>query len=212
MSDHALGILGLIVGVLGLIVGGVGIWLAVKSDRKMKTAQQARRRVENKLLRHMAVRSLENLAETTLVILGKIKSREWAVVAESAEQLGQRVVEVRAAWSQLLEPLEKDKLDAAAKVYWIKKGNAFTATIPSGVAINFVLGTGAFGIAPGWDLFTVRDKAGDELIQVKAFDFLAVISNRASSPLMEATNQLFEVVARISGDELERAIESLKKL
>jgi hypothetical protein len=114
MSDHALGILGLIVGILGLIVGGVGIRLAVRSDRKLKTAQQARRRVERKLLRHMAVRNLENLKESTLVIMGKIKQREWDAVAEAAENLGQRVVEVRAAWSQLFEPLEKDKLDAAA--------------------------------------------------------------------------------------------------
>lgn len=114
MSDHELGILGLVVGVLGLIAAGVGIWLAVRSDRKMKTAQEARRRVKDKLLRHMAVRSLENLVETSLVILEKIKSREWADVAESAEKLGQRVVEVRAGWNQLFQPLEKDKLEAAA--------------------------------------------------------------------------------------------------
>jgi hypothetical protein len=114
MSDHSLGILGLVVGILGLLAGIVGVWLAVRSDRKLKTAQQARRRVEKKLLRHMAVRNLENLTDNTLIIMAKIKSREWAGVAETAENLGQRVVEVRAGWSQLLEPLEKDKLDAAA--------------------------------------------------------------------------------------------------
>jgi len=114
VSDHWLGIFGLIVGVVGLIVGGVGTLFAVRSDGKMKTAQQAQRQVEQKLLRHMATRSLENLAENTLAIMGKIKRREWGDVAESAESLGQRVVEVRGAWTQVLEPLEKDKLDAAA--------------------------------------------------------------------------------------------------
>jgi hypothetical protein len=103
-----------LIGILGLIVGIVGIWLAFRSDRKMKTAQEARRRVEKKLLRHMVVRNLDSLKHSTLVTMGKIKEREWADVAESAENLGQQVVEVRAAWIQLLEPLERDKLDAAA--------------------------------------------------------------------------------------------------
>jgi hypothetical protein len=107
------------------------------------------------------------------------------------------------------------------KVAWLKKGNALTTAIPDGITINFVVGTSAFGIAAGWELFTVRDKAGNELIQVKAPDFLSAIAKarsvseamRGPSPLLEATNQLFAVVSGgISGDELERAIESLKKL
>lgn len=114
ITDHSLGILGLIVGVVGLVVGAVGTFFAVKSEGKMKTAQQAQRRVEQKLLRHMAARSLEGLAKNTLTIMGKIKRREWGDVAESAESLGQLMVEVRGAWSHLLEPLERDKLDAAA--------------------------------------------------------------------------------------------------
>jgi hypothetical protein len=114
ISDHWLGILGLIAGVVGLIVGAVGTLFAIRSDWKMKTAQQAQRQVEQKLLRHMATRSLESLAQSTLAIMGKIRRREWGDVAESAENLGQRVVEVRGAWSRLLEPLEKDRMDAAA--------------------------------------------------------------------------------------------------
>jgi hypothetical protein len=114
MTDHSWAILGVIVGIAGLIIGVIGVWFAVKSERKMKTAQQAQRRVERKLLRHMATRRLENLTEDTLAVMVKIKRREWGDVAESAEILGQRVVEVRGAWSHVLEPLEKDKLDAAA--------------------------------------------------------------------------------------------------
>lgn len=114
MSDHALGILGLIVGVVGLAVGGIGAWYAVKSETKTKTAREAQRRVERKLLRHMATRSFENLIESTSAVMRKIRAREWGDVAESAESLGQQVVEVGGAWSRLLEPLEKDKLEAAA--------------------------------------------------------------------------------------------------
>jgi hypothetical protein len=114
ISDHFMGILGLIVGVVGVIVGAIGTFVALRSDGKMKTAQQAQRRVEQKLLRHMATRTLETLTENALAIMAKIKRREWGDVAESAENLGQRVVEIRGAWSHVLEPLEKDKLDAAA--------------------------------------------------------------------------------------------------
>lgn len=114
ISDHSLGILGLIVGVIGLVVGGIGAFFAVHSDRKMRTAQQAQRRVERKLFRHMATRSLESLRSNTITVMGKIRRREWGDVAETAESLGQLVVEARGAWSHLLEPLEKDKMDAAA--------------------------------------------------------------------------------------------------
>ena len=113
ISDHHLGILGLVVGVIGIIIGSVGTFFAVRSDRKMKTAQQAQRRVEEKLLRHMAARNLETMRLDTLSMMGRIKTREWEVVAESSESLGQLVAEILGAWGQLLQPLERDKLDAA---------------------------------------------------------------------------------------------------
>lgn len=99
------------------------------------------------------------------------------------------------------------------KVTWLKKGNALTATIPDGITINFVVGPGTFGLPASWELFTVRDKAGNELIQVKGLDFFSIISNKATDPLVQATSELFNGVSGgISGDELQRAIESLKKL
>jgi hypothetical protein len=114
ISDHWVGILGLVIGLIGLPVGIVGAWFGFRSDRKMKTAQQAQRRVEQKLFRHMATRSLEGLAKDALALTGKIRRREWDGLAESGENLSQRVLEFRGAWGVLLEPLEKDKLDAAA--------------------------------------------------------------------------------------------------
>jgi hypothetical protein len=96
------------------------------------------------------------------------------------------------------------------KVSWVKKGGAFSATIPDGITMNFVVGVSPFGLATTWDLFTVRDKTGNELIQVRGLDFFSI---GKTDPLREATTELFVVVSSgISGDELERAIESLKKL
>jgi hypothetical protein len=112
--DHVLGIAGLIIGVIGLIVGVIGVILAVKSDQKMKTARQAQKTVEKKLLRHMATQGFEALATGAIAVTGKIRERDWTGVAELGDTLGRRVGETRGAWQHLLEPLEKDKLDGAA--------------------------------------------------------------------------------------------------
>lgn len=97
------------------------------------------------------------------------------------------------------------------KVSWVKKGGAFSAAVPDGITINFVLGSSPLGLpTSSWDLFTVRDKTGNELIQVRGVDFFSV---GRIDPLRDATSELFAVVsAGVSGDELERAIDSLKKL
>jgi hypothetical protein len=96
------------------------------------------------------------------------------------------------------------------KVSWVKKGGAFSAAVPDGITINFVLGSSPLGLPTSWDLFTVRDKTGNELIQVRGLDFFSV---GRTDPLRDATSELFAVVsAGVSGDELERAIESLKRL
>jgi hypothetical protein len=100
----------------------------------------------------------------------------------------------------------------AGKVSWVKKGNAYTALIPNGVTVNFVLSTALFGMNPSWELFTVRDRAGNELIDVNSPGLISVISKTAVGPLLEATNQLFAVVSGATGDALDQAIESLKKL
>ena len=98
------------------------------------------------------------------------------------------------------------------KVSWIKKGSAFTATIPNGVVVNFVLAPGLFGTPLSWQLFTVRDRFENELIQVNAPNFISVLSTTSPSPLVEATNRLFAVISGNSSDDLQHAIDALKKL
>jgi len=98
------------------------------------------------------------------------------------------------------------------KVSWTRKGDAYTAAIPNGVSVNFVLGLGIFGTESAWQLFTVRDRTGNELMQVRSPAVLSFEPSVATGPLLDATNQLFVAISGISGDELGQAIESLKKL
>ena len=83
------------------------------------------------------------------------------------------------------------------RVAWIK-GNAFTATIPNGIVVNFVIAVTLFGTAPSWQLFTVRDKSGNELIQVNSPDLISIISTTPPGPLVGATNQLFAAISATS--------------
>jgi hypothetical protein len=108
------GIVGLIIGIVGVVIGVIGVIIAFKSDQKMKTARQAQKAVEKKLLHHMATRAFDNLAIDAIAVTTKIRERDWIVVAELGDNLGRRVGETRGAWHQLLEPLEKDMLDSAA--------------------------------------------------------------------------------------------------
>jgi hypothetical protein len=114
ISDHMVGIVGLIIGIVGVVIGVIGVIIAFKSDQKMKTARQAQKAVEKKLLHHMATRAFDNLAIDAIAVTTKIRERDWIVVAELGDNLGRRVGETRGAWHQLLEPLEKDMLDSAA--------------------------------------------------------------------------------------------------
>lgn len=96
------------------------------------------------------------------------------------------------------------------KISWTKKGNAFTATIPDGLTVNFILGTGPS--RGSWELFTVWDRTGNEILRATGLDFESMTVNLTTDSLQEATNHLFAAVAGLSGNQLERAIESLKKL
>jgi hypothetical protein len=106
----------------------------------------------------------------------------------------------------VLSLLEKTR---EGKVSWLKKGNAYTTTILNGFVINFILGPEMYGLrSRGWQLFTVRDEKSNELISLSPLG----PSPSEEGSLVVATDQLFAAVSGLSGNALERAIQSLKKL
>jgi hypothetical protein len=98
------------------------------------------------------------------------------------------------------------------KISWSKQGTAITATLPNGIAANFVLAPNLYTWATSWQLFTVRDIQGNELIRVNSSGISVASAMGGGSPLIVATNELFKAVHGFAGDDLDRAIDSLKKL
>jgi hypothetical protein len=101
------------------------------------------------------------------------------------------------------------------RIPWIKQANAITATIPNGFQINFVLGLASI-LSPykTWELLTVRDKSGSELVRVNNSTMISVLAGQAGSggPQIAAANELFDLVNRATGDDLDRAINTIKNL
>jgi hypothetical protein len=98
------------------------------------------------------------------------------------------------------------------KIPWVKQANALTATIPSGLQINFVLAPAIVASYASWQLLTVRDKSASELIRVNNAPFVTILAGAARSALVEAADELFKLVNSAAGDDLDRAISTIKKL
>ncbi|HEY6945304.1 MAG TPA: hypothetical protein VI431_09215 [Candidatus Acidoferrum sp.] len=101
-------------GIAGLVVGIVGVAYAVRLDQKLKTAQDAEKKIEKKFMHYLAAQEFEDLAIEASGIMGKIRRREWASVPDLADKMGVSLGMARGARSRLLQSLEKDRLDAAA--------------------------------------------------------------------------------------------------
>lgn len=101
-------------GIAGLVVGIVGVALAVRLEQKSRTAQEAERRIERKFMHYMAAQEFEKLAMEAVGIMGKIRVRDWGLVPQLADKIGPALGQVRGARNRLLQPLERDRLDAAA--------------------------------------------------------------------------------------------------
>lgn len=100
------------------------------------------------------------------------------------------------------------------KIPWVKQSSALTATIPNGLQINFVLAP-ATVLTPysSWQLLTVRDKSGNELVRVNNnANTLGAMAGAAMSPLTTAANELFKIVSGAASDDLDRAINTIKNL
>lgn len=112
---------------------------------------------------------------------------------------------------QLIESLvEKTR---QGKIPWVKQANAFTAMIPGGFQINFVLGPmSIIASFADWQLLTVRDRSGSELVKVSNSSFAILLTGAVKSSLVQAADELFRLVNGAAGDDLDQAINTIKRL
>jgi len=101
------------------------------------------------------------------------------------------------------------------KVRWIIQQNAITATLPRGLEVNFVTQASLVG-GKYWQLFTLRDAAGNELIRIAPPPLLPFLHPSpiatGASPLAQAVDDLFATVNKSAEDDLDRAISTIKNL
>lgn len=106
-----------------------------------------------------------------------------------------------------------------AKIRWAKQRSAITASLP-GFEVNFVTQPSLLG-SESWQLFTVRDTRGNELLRTTPsyLPFLLPSSPVQTTPVPtgeptveQVVDELFATVNRSAGDDLDRAISTIKNL
>lgn len=102
------------------------------------------------------------------------------------------------------------------KVHWVTRHNAVTATVPGGLEVNFVTSPSLTG-GIYWQLFTLRDSRGNELIKTSPSPLLPFLPSAMPVPggatsLEQAVSELFAEVNKSASDDLDRAISTIKNL
>lgn len=108
--------------------------------------------------------------------------------------------------------LNLDMKTKQGKIRWIREGSAISASVPSGLKLNFVLSANIFAAAASeWQLFTVRDSKGSELLRVTNSSSF-ILSTTRSNALTGATESLYRSAIATIRDDLDNAIDSVKNL
>lgn len=102
------------------------------------------------------------------------------------------------------------------KARWAKQRGAITANLPGGFEVNFVIQPNLVG-SESWQLFTLRGAGGNELIRATpppaSYYLMPSAPIQTSGPtLAQAVDELFAAVNRSAGDDLDRAISTIKNL
>lgn len=103
------------------------------------------------------------------------------------------------------------------KIRWVTKQNAITTTLPRGLEVHFVTQASLVG-GKYWQLFTLRDAGGNELIKTSPPALLPFLLSPTSpvatgpSSLDQAVDELFAAVNRSASDDLDQAISTIKNL
>ncbi len=102
------------------------------------------------------------------------------------------------------------------KLIWSKKGLIYEARLKEGTRVGFVgkeiSNVFLARILPlqGWAQFSVRRKDDSEVFKVEAESLMLGITNPAErSPLQNAIDELFSLIAQREGEELDQILNEL---
>lgn len=86
-----------ILNVLGFVATVVGTVLTVLSIKKVQTAREARRRVEERFKRYTAAQHFENLTANGLALMQHVTTGDWQSASAAANRIGSDLLKARGA-------------------------------------------------------------------------------------------------------------------
>ncbi len=120
---------GFVVNILGLLVGIGGVALAIRSHLKLRSARQAVRVTEEKLLHYMASEQFRDMSRDAADLQALLRSRDWLSAAKLASDLQLSLGGGLGGWDHLLSGPERDKIEVART-----QVNELVESLPLGAA------------------------------------------------------------------------------
>ncbi|MBI4463944.1 MAG: hypothetical protein HY647_04500 [Acidobacteria bacterium] len=98
----------------------------------------------------------------------------------------------------------------AKKIPWKSSSTGFSAVVSGKLEINFVRSSGLFSLLESlqWSVFTIRDKAGNEILQVDNTKSRPFTSPGAPTEVLRsAISELYAAIESSLVEEVDKAIE-----
>lgn len=102
-----------VMGFLGLVLGLAGIWYAVRAEHKLQKVREAKKQVERRFMRTMALQEFGKIENRASAIVRAARDSDWEALANLADEAGTALLNARSARGRLLEARQSDQLDAA---------------------------------------------------------------------------------------------------
>ena len=100
----------------------------------------------------------------------------------------------------------------ANRIAWKRSETGFSASVSGQLEIGFVRAWSAFG-PPGWSLFTVRDKRGNEILRVdNPLGLRSLLQGHSEEMIRQSVNELYQAAERSSAAAIDKAIQWIDRV
>jgi hypothetical protein len=107
------------------------------------------------------------------------------------------------------------------KIVWSKTSTVLLAAAPGGMQLSFVFNPSMLSFVSGidWELFTIRDSSGNEILKVQnekppilPLTPAQVPGASTKEPVVDAVDELFRTVGERAKDDIDKAIDLIDKM